>query len=167
MISNVCIIYHMKVHMVSYDFDQKKISKSKIHILPIYQQTDLKTAIVRYLLKSCEARVTWHLLYLSSGKTVVTYTQRSYSSLEKQEVHLTICLWAIHKRWHQFLLTFSPLTPLSYHFLSQCSLNVSSIWGPFSTENWWRHLWMAPSMTSVAKKGFLREDVAAWSESLD
>ena len=45
MISNVCIIYHMKVHMVCYDFG-KKMSKSKIHILPIYEQKDLKTAIV-------------------------------------------------------------------------------------------------------------------------
>ena len=39
MISNVCIIYLMKVHMVSYDFDQKQISKSKIDILFIYEQT--------------------------------------------------------------------------------------------------------------------------------
>ena len=46
MISNVCIIYHMKVHMVSYDFGQKEFSKSKIHILHIYEQMDLKTAIV-------------------------------------------------------------------------------------------------------------------------
>jgi hypothetical protein len=49
MISNVCIIYNMKVHMVNYDFGQKN-SKSKIHILPIYEQTDLKTAIVGSLL---------------------------------------------------------------------------------------------------------------------
>ena len=40
------MIYHMKVHMVSYNFSQKK-SKSKIHILPNYEQMDLKTAIVR------------------------------------------------------------------------------------------------------------------------
>ena len=46
MISNVCMICHMKVHIVSYNLDQKKISKSKIHILPNYEQTDLKTAIV-------------------------------------------------------------------------------------------------------------------------
>ena len=46
MISNVCMICHMKVHKVSYNLDQKKISKSKIHILPNYEQTDLKTAIV-------------------------------------------------------------------------------------------------------------------------
>ena len=36
----------MKVHIVSYNLDQKKFSKSKIHILPNYEQTDLKTAIV-------------------------------------------------------------------------------------------------------------------------
>ena len=36
----------MKVHIVSYNLDQKKVSKSKIHILSIYEQTDLKTAIV-------------------------------------------------------------------------------------------------------------------------
>ena len=47
MISNVCMICHMKVHIVSYNLDQKKISKSKIHILPNYEQTDFKTAIVK------------------------------------------------------------------------------------------------------------------------
>ena len=36
----------MKVHIVSYNLDQKKYSKSKIHILPNYEQTNLKTAIV-------------------------------------------------------------------------------------------------------------------------
>ena len=36
----------MKVHMVSYDFGQINFSKSKIHILLIYEQTDFKTAIV-------------------------------------------------------------------------------------------------------------------------
>ena len=82
----------------------------------------------RYLLKSCEARVTWYLFYRSSGKTVVTYTQRSYSSLQKQEVHLTICLWAIHKRGrHQFLLTFSPLTPLTLPFFNMSYLTDSYI----------------------------------------
>ena len=35
----------MNVHKVSYNFGQKD-TKSKIHILPIYEQTDLKTAIV-------------------------------------------------------------------------------------------------------------------------
>jgi hypothetical protein len=46
MISNVCMICHIKVHLVSYNLDQKKNSKSKIHTLPNYEQTDLKTAIV-------------------------------------------------------------------------------------------------------------------------
>ena len=46
MISNVYMICHMKVHIVSYNLDQKNFSKSKIHILPNYEQTDLKTAIV-------------------------------------------------------------------------------------------------------------------------
>ena len=46
MISNVCMICHMKVHIVSYNLDQIKFSKSKIHTLPNYEQTDLKTAIV-------------------------------------------------------------------------------------------------------------------------
>ena len=40
------MICHMKVHIVSYNLDQKKFSKSKIHILPNYEQTNLKTAIV-------------------------------------------------------------------------------------------------------------------------
>ena len=48
MISNVCMICHMKVHLVSYNLDQFFFSKSKIHILPIYEQTDLKMAIVTY-----------------------------------------------------------------------------------------------------------------------
>ena len=47
MISNVCMICRMKVHIVSYNLDQKKFSKSKIHTLPNYEQTDLKTAIVQ------------------------------------------------------------------------------------------------------------------------
>ena len=48
MISNVCMICHMKVHIVSYNLDPKKISKSKIHTLPNHEQTNLKTAIVRH-----------------------------------------------------------------------------------------------------------------------
>ena len=47
MISNVCMICHMKVHIVSYNLDHIFVSKSKIHYLPIYEQTDLKTAKVR------------------------------------------------------------------------------------------------------------------------
>ena len=46
MISNECEIYHMKVHIVSYDLGPKKFSKSKIHILPIYEQMNTKRAIV-------------------------------------------------------------------------------------------------------------------------
>ena len=46
MISNVCMICHMKVHIVNYNLDQKKMPKSKIHILPYYERTDLKTALV-------------------------------------------------------------------------------------------------------------------------
>ena len=46
MISNESMIYHMKIHIASYKLGLKKISKSKIHILPNYEQTDLKTAIV-------------------------------------------------------------------------------------------------------------------------
>ena len=40
------MIYHMKVHIFSYDLGQKKISKSRIYILPNYGQTDSKMAIV-------------------------------------------------------------------------------------------------------------------------
>ena len=47
MISNECMIYHMKVHIVNYDLGPQKISKSKIHILPIYEQMNPKTAIVQ------------------------------------------------------------------------------------------------------------------------
>ena len=46
MILNECMIYHVKVHIVSYNLDPKKMSKSRIHILPNYGQTDSKTAIV-------------------------------------------------------------------------------------------------------------------------
>ena len=46
MISNECMICHMKVYIVSYNLDQIFFSKSKIHIMPNYEQTDLKTAIV-------------------------------------------------------------------------------------------------------------------------
>ena len=48
MILNECIIYHMKVHIVSYNLSSKKISKSKIHVLLIYEQMNPKTAIVAY-----------------------------------------------------------------------------------------------------------------------
>ena len=41
----VCMIYRLKVHIVICNLD-KNVSNSKIHILPIYEQTDLKTAIV-------------------------------------------------------------------------------------------------------------------------
>ena len=46
MISNVFMICQMKVHIVSYNLDQIFFSKFKIHTLPNYEQTDLKTAIV-------------------------------------------------------------------------------------------------------------------------
>ena len=52
MISNLCMICRMKVHIVSYNLDPKKLSKSKIHTLPNYEQTGLKTAIVRWQLKN-------------------------------------------------------------------------------------------------------------------
>ena len=45
MISNVCMICHMKVQIVSYNLDQNFFSKSKIHILPNYEQKDFKTAV--------------------------------------------------------------------------------------------------------------------------
>ena len=51
MVSNACIIYYMKVHMVCYNFGSKKISKSKIHILTISGQMSLKPAIVAHVLK--------------------------------------------------------------------------------------------------------------------
>ena len=49
MILNECMIYHMKVITYSQlQFGPKKISKSRIHILPNYEQKDSKTAIVGY-----------------------------------------------------------------------------------------------------------------------
>ena len=50
MILNECMIYHMKVHIVSYNLGQKFFSKSRNHILPNYGQTESKTAIVRGLI---------------------------------------------------------------------------------------------------------------------
>ena len=46
MISNECMIYHMKVHIVSYNLDQNFFSKSKIHILTISGPMSIKPAIV-------------------------------------------------------------------------------------------------------------------------
>ena len=46
-ILNECMMYHMKVHIFSYNFGPKIFSKSKICILPNYEQTDSKTAIVK------------------------------------------------------------------------------------------------------------------------
>ena len=43
-IFNKCMTYHMKVHLVH--LGQKENSKSRIHILLNYGQTDSKTAIV-------------------------------------------------------------------------------------------------------------------------
>ena len=43
---NECMIYHMKVHIFSYNLGPKNFSKSRICILPNYEQTDSKTAIV-------------------------------------------------------------------------------------------------------------------------
>ena len=51
MISNACMIYPMKVHMVCYNFGSKKISKSKIHIFTISGHMSLKPAIVTCHLK--------------------------------------------------------------------------------------------------------------------
>ena len=46
MISNECMIYHMKVHIVSYNLGQNFFSKSKIHILTISGPISIKPAIV-------------------------------------------------------------------------------------------------------------------------
>ena len=45
MIPNVYMICHMKVHIVSYNLDQKNV-KIQNSTLPNYEQTDLKTTIV-------------------------------------------------------------------------------------------------------------------------
>ena len=46
MISIVCMIYHMKVHMFGYNLGPPKMSKSKIHILTISELISMKPAIV-------------------------------------------------------------------------------------------------------------------------
>ena len=46
MISIVCMIYHMKVHMFGYNLGPKNFSKSKIHILTISEPISMKPAIV-------------------------------------------------------------------------------------------------------------------------
>ena len=45
------MICHMKVHIVSYNLDQIFFSKSKIHILPNYEQKYLKTAILAAIVR--------------------------------------------------------------------------------------------------------------------
>ena len=45
-ISIVCMIYHMKVHMFGYNLGPPKMSKTKIHILTISEQISMKPAIV-------------------------------------------------------------------------------------------------------------------------
>ena len=42
MISNVCMIYHMKVRTVSYNFGQKNVKIQNWYFAYIYGQTDLK-----------------------------------------------------------------------------------------------------------------------------
>ena len=46
-ISIVCMIYHMKVHMFGYNLGPKKIWKSKIHTLTISEPMSMKPAIVK------------------------------------------------------------------------------------------------------------------------
>ena len=46
MISIVCMIYHMKVHMFGYNLGPQKMSKSKIHILTISEPISMKPAIM-------------------------------------------------------------------------------------------------------------------------
>ena len=46
MISNVCMVYHMKVYMFGYNIGPQKISKSKINILTISEPMSMKPAIV-------------------------------------------------------------------------------------------------------------------------
>ena len=62
MISNECMICHMKVHIVSYNLDQKNFSKSKIHILPNYEQKNLKTTIVYLLSNSSKRQIMWEIV---------------------------------------------------------------------------------------------------------
>ena len=65
MILNECMIYHMKVRIVSYNLGQKKVSKSRIHILPNYGQKDSKMAIVTYVFIYGKLAVLWHILFLN------------------------------------------------------------------------------------------------------
>ena len=46
MISIVCMIHHLKVHMFGYNLGPPKMSKSKIHILTISEPISMKPAIV-------------------------------------------------------------------------------------------------------------------------
>ena len=71
------MICHMKVHIVSYNFGPKKISKSKIHILPNYEQTDLKTAIVILLEGSFYDLQLFSTLHTGSRAHAVCKVERS------------------------------------------------------------------------------------------
>ena len=77
MISNECMICHMKVHIVSYNLDQKNFSKSKIHILPNYEQTNLKMAIVYEGERSI-------LFYLTTAASVFAKYESSVTELANE-----------------------------------------------------------------------------------
>ena len=76
MISNVCMICHMKVHIVSYNLDQKKKSKSKIHNLPNYEQTDLKTEVADTLGPYALSFYKVQIIYDRTFKVVVLKLQK-------------------------------------------------------------------------------------------
>ena len=68
MISIVCMIYHMKVHMFGYNLGPPKMSKSKIHILTISEPISMKPALV-------EQVITVESIYCETdGKRRVKYT---------------------------------------------------------------------------------------------
>ena len=72
MISNVCMVYHMKVNIVSYNLDQ--IFFYKIHTLPNYEQTDLKTAIVtpiycQFLNTHCSTEALHTLMLINNSRS--------------------------------------------------------------------------------------------------
>ena len=108
MISNECMMCHMKVHIVSYNLDQKK--NFKIHTLPNYEQMDLKTAIV------CSAL--WLFIFYKNLllQNVFQITILAYFLLEEAGQPV-INAWSFYmfqnvlcpsKNWYTFCAHFMP-----------------------------------------------------------
>ena len=81
------------MYIVSYNFGQKKFSKSKIHILPIYGQTDAKPAKVRHNSSPQELNTMTLITYISHGLCVQKLAAHLLHILGRWCHHSKITLW--------------------------------------------------------------------------